>query len=54
MKYKAYPNKKSTPSRMTRKRLRRDVFLSNKRLAKAARKARRLERKSLEIEQIEE
>jgi len=54
MKFKSYPNRKLTPSRMARKRMRRDVFTSNKRMARVARKTRRLERKSLEAEQIEE
>lgn len=52
MNYKVYGTKKVTPSRMTRKRARRDVFLANKKAAKTARKARRLERKSLK--QVEE
>jgi hypothetical protein len=43
---KAYGNKKTVPSRMTRKRLRRDVFVTNnkaKKLLKSlARRARRL------------
>jgi len=55
MNYKSYPTKKSAPQRMTRKRMRRDVFVSNKKAAKAARKAARLERKSLALqEQVEE
>lgn len=45
MSFKAYGKKVSSPSRMTRKRMRRDVFLANKKAAKIARKARRLERR---------
>lgn len=48
MTYKSYGSKASTPSRMSRKRMRRDVFLANNKMAKARRKARRLERKLLE------
>lgn len=51
MTYKAYPNQKSTPLRMTRKQMRRNIFVFNKKAAKARRKAIRLERKSLEIEE---
>jgi len=55
MKFKSYPDRKSTPSRMARKRMRRDVFIVNKKMARVARKARRLERKSQEqTEQVEE
>ena len=46
--YKAYPNSSTTPQRMSRKRLRRDVFLANKKASHARRKAKRLERKSQE------
>lgn len=54
MTFKSYPNKKTAPQRMTRKRMRRDVFVANKKAAKLARKAARLERKSLaEQEQVE-
>lgn len=49
MQYKAYGNRKSTPSRMARKHARREVFVANKKMAKAARKAARLKRKSLEV-----
>ena len=48
MQYKAYPTVKSTPQRMARKRMRRDVFVANKKMAKIARKAARLERKSVQ------
>ena len=48
MNYKAYGTRKTVPQRMTRKRARRDVFLANSRMAKAARKARRLKQKSQE------
>ena len=41
--YESYPNKKSVPSRMTRKQARRKVFVTNK-------KARRLEKKQLRLE----
>jgi hypothetical protein len=53
MQYKSYGNQKSTPSRMARKHMRREVFIFNKKMAKVARKARRLERKSLVQEQGE-
>lgn len=46
MNYKSYPTKEKAPSRMTRKRARRDVFVSNKKakklLSSQARRARRL------------
>jgi len=54
MNFKSYATKKTTPQRMTRKRMRRDVFMNNKKLTKVARKAARLERKSLAQEQVEE
>jgi hypothetical protein len=44
--FKSYGTKVTVKQRMARKRMRRDVFLANKRMAKVARKARRLERKS--------
>lgn len=44
MNFKSYGTKKSTPQRMTRKRLRATVFIANKKAAKFARKVRRLER----------
>jgi hypothetical protein len=44
MNYKSYGKKLTTPSRMARKHMRREVFVSNKKLAKTARKKRRLER----------
>lgn len=47
MNFKAYGTRKTVPQRMSRKRARRDVFMANARMAKVARKARRLERKSL-------
>lgn len=53
MTYKSMPTKLITPSRMARKHMRSIVFISNKKMAKAQRKARRLERKSLEAEQGE-
>jgi hypothetical protein len=48
MNYKSYGTRKSTPSRMTRKHMRRDVFVSNKKMARVQRKSLRLKRKSLE------
>jgi hypothetical protein len=50
MNFKSYGTRKTMAQRMSRKRLRRDVFLANKKMAKTARKARRLERKALEVE----
>ena len=44
MQYKSYPTKKTTPQRMSRKRLRRDIFVANKKMAASARKAKRLAR----------
>ena len=49
MKYLSYGKSIDTPSRKTRKGMRNSVFIANKKMAKAARKAARLERKSLEI-----
>jgi hypothetical protein len=55
MNYKSYRDIKTATSRMTRKRMRRDVFTANKKAAKLARKARQIERKSqAEAEQVEE
>lgn len=51
MNYNAYGKEATTPSRKTRKGLRNSVFIANKKMAKAVRKAVRLERKSLEIGQ---
>lgn len=51
MNYKNYPTVKSAPQRMTRKRMRREVFESNRKMAKLARKAKRLERKSPALEE---
>ena len=48
--YKSYAKATDTPSRKTRKGLRNSAFIANKKMAKAARKAARLERKSLELE----
>jgi hypothetical protein len=51
---KAYPNKKSASSRMTRKRARRDVFMYNKTEAKKLRSSLRRQRRLLaESEQQE-
>jgi hypothetical protein len=47
MQYTSYPTKETAPQRMTRKRMRQTVFVANKKMAKATRKAARLERKSL-------
>lgn len=41
MTYKSYANKKTAPQRISRKRLRRDVFMYNKKLAKNVRKQKR-------------
>ncbi len=46
MNYKSYAKSVDTPSRKTRKGLRKSVFIANKKMAKMARKAARLERKS--------
>jgi hypothetical protein len=54
MRYQSYGNRKSTPSRKTRKGMRNTVFVANKKMAKAQRKAARLERKSLREEQAGE
>lgn len=48
MNYKNYGTKISTPNRKTRKGLRNSVFVANKKMAKAQRKAERLKRKSLQ------
>jgi hypothetical protein len=48
MNYKPYPTSATAPQRMTRKRARRDVFVANKKVAKLARKERRLFRRELE------
>jgi len=54
MTYKSYGTRKSTPSRMVRKHLRRDVFVFNRKASKVRRKAKRLERRSLEsLKEIE-
>lgn len=45
--YKSYPKSKDTPSRGTRKSLRKDVFWHNKKVAKLRRKAARLARLEL-------
>jgi len=45
--YKSYAKFADTPSRKTRKGMRNSVFVANKKMAKAIRKANRLERKSL-------
>jgi hypothetical protein len=48
---KAYGIKSIVPSRMARKRMRREVFVTNKKASKIARKLRRLKQKSLEVEE---
>jgi hypothetical protein len=48
--YKSYADKKTTPSRMARKRARGDVFRFNRSSAKAERKARRLARRQAQEE----
>jgi len=47
--YKSYPIVKDTPQRTARKRMRREVFMANKKASKLRRKAERLKRKSPEI-----
>lgn len=42
--YKSYPTKTTTPNRKTRKGMRRDVFVTNKKATKLRRKAARLAR----------
>jgi len=52
--YLNYPDKKIAPSRMTRKRARRDVFMKNKKSTKLAREARlelRLLREAARLQQ---
>ena len=51
MHYKSYGTKAETPSRMARKHMRRDVFVTNKKMAKAQRKAARLARKAERVEE---
>lgn len=46
MKYKNYPNSIEVPSRMARKRARREVFVHNKKAKAVERKSLRAERKS--------
>ncbi len=46
MTYKSYGTRKSTPSRMARKHARREVFVANKKMAKARRKVERLARRA--------
>lgn len=48
MNYQSYGKEATTPSRTTRKGMRNTVFIANKKMAKALRKAKRLERKSPE------
>lgn len=48
MEYKSYPNKTTTKSRLARKHLRGEVFLFNKKAARARRKEIRLFRRQLE------
>lgn len=46
--YRNYPNKLDTPSRMTRKQARRDVFMTNKKVARLRRKTARVARQQAE------
>jgi len=48
MNYKALGNKKSVPQRMARKRMRRDVFVYNRKAKKLLKKSLRKQRKDLE------
>lgn len=48
MNYKSYGTRQSTPSRKTRKSMRSQVFLANKRMGKLARKAAKAKEASLE------
>lgn len=50
MTYKPYPKEKDTASRMARKHMRREVFVSNKKIAKTQKKIARLERRQKEAE----
>ena len=50
MTYKSFGNKKTVPSRMARKRLRRDVFVANKKAKKLLKKQVRAERRLAESE----
>ena len=49
MKYQSYAKSSDTPNRKSRKGIRTSAFIANKKIAKALRKAKRLERKSLEL-----
>jgi len=51
MNYKAYPTKKTTPSRLSRKGSRRTIFTYNKKLKKLLRKQARSERAQLVSEE---
>lgn len=48
--YLAYPNKKTSPQRMSRKRLRNDVFMKNRKATKRAKAARLELRLQREVE----
>jgi len=48
MTYKSYPTRKDTPSRMTRKRARKEVFLYNRYEAKKIAKQKRKEEREKE------
>jgi hypothetical protein len=48
MNYKTYGTKKSTPQRMTRKRMRVTVFVTNSKMARIRRKERRIARQAIE------
>jgi hypothetical protein len=49
MNFKSYGTRKSTPSRMARKHVRREVFIFNKKLSKTRRKLARLARKETRV-----
>lgn len=51
--FKSYPNSTTTPNRKTRKGMRRDVFMSNKKAAKLRKKAARTLRQQATEEQGE-
>jgi hypothetical protein len=48
MNYKAYPKKKDTLQRMSRKHARGGIFVANGKMARLRRKARRLAKQELE------
>lgn len=48
---KSYPTKATTPSRKTRKGMRRDVFTTNKKATKLRKKAARLLRREANVDE---